>query len=354
VGLRRCWDGGRPAYRWGDRGPAHAYDAADPSSRRLALRLAQADAPGRRRRVGDADPRDPRWSIGEPGAPSSRGLQALLRRWIVGELRPVYRAVVAAGRAWAARQAERAVVADAVGLSAAEAVDLSLALRRALDDARRRGGGLPPGVEREVERAARRSSAAARRRLVDLGADRERLAAALGVPVRESLALTSPLSPGEQEAFRRWVSGVAVESPTGLRVTGLAKIRKLPQEAVQGLENWIVPTRLEGRRWDTIADELQARFAIEPRHAELVARDQIGKLNGAITEATQVEAGVEEYTWRTSGDRRVRDLHDDLADTTHRHDAPPESGTDGERLPPGLPIQCRCWADPVIPDRLIP
>lgn len=41
-------------------------------------------------------------------------------------------------------------------------------------------------------------------------------------------------------------------------------------------------------------------------HAKLVARDQIGKLNGAMTQARQENVGVEAYTWDTSGDERVR------------------------------------------------
>lgn len=40
--------------------------------------------------------------------------------------------------------------------------------------------------------------------------------------------------------------------------------------------------------------------------ARLIARDQIGKLNGRLAEQRQVDAGIESYLWDTSGDERVR------------------------------------------------
>lgn len=355
--LRRGYDGEAPGYRWGPRGTLHPYTPGDEGSRRRALRAAQREG----RVVPSADAS---WRIAEPSGPSPRGLVQTLRRWVREEMAPVYRDVIAAGERWhREREARRAsLVSDAevpVGLTVAESAALTAVLLDAVAQASARTGERWPGaaVEREVERAARHAAGASRRRIVTLGADRDRLADVLGVPRSTALTLTGPLSPGEQEAWRRWVSGVAVPSPTGERYTGLALVRRIPQEAVQGMEAWIVPARLEGRRWDTIARELQSRLGIDDRHAELIARDQIGKLNGAITEATQVAAGIEEYTWRTSQDERVRELHVDLDGTRHRWDSPPESGTKSgetiERLPPGLPIQCRCWADPVIPDRLI-
>lgn len=45
---------------------------------------------------------------------------------------------------------------------------------------------------------------------------------------------------------------------------------------------------------------------ITSARARLLARDQIGKLNGRINQAQQEEVGVERYEWLTAGDERVR------------------------------------------------
>ncbi len=52
-------------------------------------------------------------------------------------------------------------------------------------------------------------------------------------------------------------------------------------------------------------------FSVEQR-ARLVARDQLGKLNGQISMLRQTAIGVERYTWRTSLDERVRTTHQAL------------------------------------------
>ena len=40
--------------------------------------------------------------------------------------------------------------------------------------------------------------------------------------------------------------------------------------------------------------------------ARLIARDQVGKLNGQLTQAQQTEVGIDVYEWDTAGDERVR------------------------------------------------
>lgn len=358
--VRRTTVGGVPAYRWGGRGTAYTFDPDDPASRRRALRQAQAQGEAARARgyTGDAegDPDGTRWRIAEPGAPSSKELQAVLRAWSRRTMRPIYRGLSAAVARWAEERAAREVAVDAGGLSSTEAEEMAAMLRRELRRlASERAPGVPQRqIEAAIERALRVASATQRRHIVRMGADPGLLARAMGIPREDLLALTGPLSESEERTFREWVSGRGVQTPSGERVTGLAKIRTMPQEMVQGLEDWLVPQHLIGRRVETIAKEIEDLLPVRnDRHAMLIARDQIGKLNGAITEATQQAAGITEFVWRSSRDERVRDLHVDLHDTTWRWDDLPESGTDGERLPPGLPIQCRCFARPVLPDSLI-
>lgn len=43
--------------------------------------------------------------------------------------------------------------------------------------------------------------------------------------------------------------------------------------------------------------------------ADLIVKDQIGKLDGVLTKRRQQEIGISTYIWRTKGDKRVRPKH---------------------------------------------
>lgn len=76
--------------------------------------------------------------------------------------------------------------------------------------------------------------------------------------------------------------------------------------------------------------------------ADLIARDQIGKLNGRLTQLRQQSAGIGRYEWSTSRDERVRASHAEREGKIFSWDNPPPDGH------PGMPIRCRCVAIPVI------
>lgn len=97
-----------------------------------------------------------------------------------------------------------------------------------------------------------------------------------------------------------------------------------------------------------LVNDLESRYGVATRRAETIARDQIGKLNGQLTERRQTSLGIEEFIWSTSRDERVRPSHAELEGTKHRWDDLPI--VDGERSRPGSPIQCRCVAIAVMPE----
>lgn len=101
-----------------------------------------------------------------------------------------------------------------------------------------------------------------------------------------------------------------------------------------------------GATIDDVTSDIEDRFGIVERHARLIARDQIGKLNGQIATARHRELGVTRFTWRDCGDERVRPEHAALNGQSFSYDDPP-----GEGLP-GEPVCCRCGADPVLEDLL--
>jgi uncharacterized protein with gpF-like domain len=111
---------------------------------------------------------------------------------------------------------------------------------------------------------------------------------------------------------------------------------------------------------------------ITKKRARLIARDQIGKLQGQINQKKQMEAGVETYYWQTAGDERVRGnptghfknaipSHYVMNDVLCRWDDASVYSKDGGKtwinrsgkmplVHPGQAIQCRCSAIPNFDD----
>lgn len=84
--------------------------------------------------------------------------------------------------------------------------------------------------------------------------------------------------------------------------------------------------------------------------AELIARDQVLKLNAEVTQKRHEAAGIVEFVWSTSRDERVRPDHKVLEGKRYRYDDPPVvDRRRGTRGLPGIHFQCRCVAIPVIP-----
>lgn len=125
---------------------------------------------------------------------------------------------------------------------------------------------------------------------------------------------------------------------TKLRPSLLADVSRTVEEA-----------HASGARVEGLAGELRKRFAVSDSRAELIARDQVLKLNGEISQYRQRDAGITKYKWVTSRDERVRERHAELDNTIHTWDVPPEVAP-GRYCHPGEDFQCRCVAVPVLPD----
>jgi SPP1 gp7 family putative phage head morphogenesis protein len=67
--------------------------------------------------------------------------------------------------------------------------------------------------------------------------------------------------------------------------------------------------------------------------ARLIARDQVGKLQGQIHMTRMEDAGFERYEWMTVGDERVRTSHKARDGDIRTWEQSPK---------PGQEIQCRC------------
>lgn len=125
-------------------------------------------------------------------------------------------------------------------------------------------------------------------------------------------------------------------------------IKTIPKDSLSKMKEIVQEGFKTGKTVTSITKEIQNTYGIEKRHARLIARDQTAKLHSKLAQAQQTDAGVEEYTWSTSGDSRVRDRHKQLNGKRFRWDDPPIVDTKtGRRGHPGEDYQCRCVPLPV-------
>lgn len=91
-----------------------------------------------------------------------------------------------------------------------------------------------------------------------------------------------------------------------------------------------------------------ARDALDVEgRADALARVGSAQLVGQLNEARQRAFGVSSYVWSSVLDNRTRPQHRTQHGRTYRWDTPPPGGA------PGVAPRCRCWALPILPQRLV-
>ncbi len=101
----------------------------------------------------------------------------------------------------------------------------------------------------------------------------------------------------------------------------------------------------QGQSLNNIRKDIQTNTATTRKRAKLIARDQVSKLNGQLTELRQTNIGIKKYIWIDSDDTRVRQTHKSNDGQTFSWVKPPT--LTGH---PGQDVQCRCWAEPIFDD----
>jgi SPP1 gp7 family putative phage head morphogenesis protein len=130
-----------------------------------------------------------------------------------------------------------------------------------------------------------------------------------------------------------------------------ALIKDIPAKAMQQIADMTKEALMSGQSQEDLSSDIydvfDDRLDVADSRCDLIARDQVAKLNGKLTEERQTDIGVDSYIWRTVGDERVRDTHADNEDQTFAWAEPPvETGH------PGEDYQCRCWAEPILPEAI--
>jgi SPP1 gp7 family putative phage head morphogenesis protein len=122
-------------------------------------------------------------------------------------------------------------------------------------------------------------------------------------------------------------------------------IRGLSADLVKRFQERVTTALIQGETAKALRKTLTEEFGIADRRAQLVAADQIAKLNSDMNRIRHEQAGVTSYKWMTSRDERVRPLHRELEGKVYTYGE--ETGAEGG-LPPGQPIRCRCIARGIV------
>lgn len=146
--------------------------------------------------------------------------------------------------------------------------------------------------------------------------------------------------------------GIAQEVLAGWTADGTALIRTLSRQVSADLAVLLLEHAEAGSTWATIRNAIRARVAIGQRHAALIARDQVAKLNSRVAESCQLAAGVTHYTWRAMLDERTRQSHRDAHGlvVAWASEGVPGTGFYDTAAHAGRGGQCRCVPEPVVPD----
>jgi len=145
----------------------------------------------------------------------------------------------------------------------------------------------------------------------------------------------------------------------------ISLITNLKDTTVQQIDTTINRGIKQGLRNETIKKKLlngtdleKGVFKKVETRAALIARDQVGKLNGQLTQLRQTGVGISQYTWRDVNDERVRKKHNAMDGRLCKWNDSSVYSPDGGKtwlqrgsiggveLHPGQDYRCRCYAEP--------
>lgn len=131
-------------------------------------------------------------------------------------------------------------------------------------------------------------------------------------------------------------------------------IRSIPIEAGERAQALALEGLAGGRRADEIASELKQTTEVTESRAKLIARTETARASAVFNQARATSVGSTHYRWRNSGDGAVRDSHRVLngrkLDGQVFSWGDPPTLDDGTTGHPGTFPNCRCYAEPILPD----
>lgn len=131
-------------------------------------------------------------------------------------------------------------------------------------------------------------------------------------------------------------------------------ITSLPIEASQRVHKLTTESLINSSRATEIAEEILKTGDVTESRAILIARTETARTAASLTQSRAQFVGSTHYIWHTASDSDVRPGHKAMNGRIFRWDEPPEVEENGRymRHHPGEIWNCRCWAEPIIPDVL--
>lgn len=118
------------------------------------------------------------------------------------------------------------------------------------------------------------------------------------------------------------------------------QIGSIPVNMQESVANLTMRAFSKRMNFESYEEELHKLVDISEGKARFIARDQIGTLNGQLTEIRHTELGITHYTWETLLDANVRPVHQRREQKRFAWAAAPAGGH------PGIDYGCRCGAKP--------
>lgn len=122
-------------------------------------------------------------------------------------------------------------------------------------------------------------------------------------------------------------------------------IKNFTNEEVLKLRELIQKEAFAGKRAETIAKTIEARFGISRRKSQFLARQESSLLLSNYHKIKSQSIGSKRFRWSTSGDERTRHDHAILDNKVFNWDTPPIVNLKtGKKGLPGTDWNCRCQA----------
>jgi SPP1 gp7 family putative phage head morphogenesis protein len=119
-------------------------------------------------------------------------------------------------------------------------------------------------------------------------------------------------------------------------------VRKIGDEAADRLQRLAIDAHKNGTSNAQLARDIKKEFEYHESRANLIAADQIGKINSDLTRINHESIGIVGYFWSISGAPNVRPAHQVRNGVYFAYSDPPSDGHAGK------PVRCRCTQRPDI------
>ncbi|MCA8339512.1 phage minor head protein [Burkholderia multivorans] len=152
-----------------------------------------------------------------------------------------------------------------------------------------------------------------------------------------------------RDELRRAPTG---ETMRALMAEQVTLIKSIPLEAAERVHRLTIEALEDSTRAAEISKEIQRSGEVAKSRADLIARTEVSRAATSLTEARARAVGSTHYRWVTSGDSDVRPGHRALNGKVFAWDDPPEVNENGRimRHHPGQIWNCRCYAEPILPE----